>query len=104
MLARCTRKLSVVVLRNSAALDYVIDKWKTEGLVNHWKSEISLEKNQDENYKLLGIDEQKKTINVKFRSKYCKYLKKIFDLSSIENKTTVFNSEQAAWETIYKKR
>ena len=104
MLARCTRKLSVVVLRNSAALYYVIDKWKTEGLVNHWKTEISLEKNQDENYKLLGIDEQKKTINVKFGSKYYKNLKEIFDLSSIKNKTTVFNSEQAAWETIYKKR
>lgn len=103
MLARCTRKLSVVVLRNSAALDYVIDKWKTEGLVNHWKSEISLEKNQDENYKLLCIDKEK-TINGKFRSKYYKCLKEKFDLSSIKNETTVFNREQAAWETIYKER
>ena len=103
MLARCTWKLSVVVLRNSAALNYVIDKWKSDGLVNHWKTGISLKKNQDENYKLLCIDKEK-TINGKFRSKYYKCLKEKFDLSSIKNETTVFNREQAAWETIYKER
>ena len=103
ILARCTSELSIVVLRKSAALDYVIEKWKTEELVNHWKIEISLKENQDENYKLLCIDEQK-TINGKFRSKYYKCLKETFYLSCIKNETTVFNSEEAVWKTIYKKR
>ena len=103
MLARCTSELSIVVLRNSTDLDYVTEKWKTDELVNHWKTEISLKDNQGENYKLLCINEQK-TINGKFRPKYYKHLKEIFDLSSIKNESTVFTKEQAALETIYKKR
>ena len=103
ILARCTSELSVVVLRNSEALDYVIEKWKTGELVHHWKTEISLKDNQNEDYQLLCIDEQK-TINGKFRSKYYKDLKETFDSSSINNETTVFNIKQAAWKTIYKKR
>ena len=96
-------ELSIVVLRNSTDLDYVTEKWKTDELVNHWKTEISLKDNQGENYKLLCINEQK-TINGKFRPKYYKRLKGIFDLSSIKNESTVFTKEQAALETIYKKR
>ena len=103
VLSRCTSELSVVVLQNSSALDYVIKKWKTEELVNQWKIKISLNDNQSENYKLFFVDEQK-TINGKFRSKYYKHLKEEFNLLSIKSKTTAYNTEQAAWKTIYKKR
>ena len=103
VLSRCTSELSVVVLQNSSALDYVIKKWKTEELVNQWKIKISLNDNQSENYKLFFVDEQK-TINGKFRSKYYKHLKEAFNLSSIKSETTAYNREQAAWKTIYKKR
>ena len=102
-LSRCTSELSIVVTQNSSAMDYVIKKWKTEELVNHWKIEITLNDNQGDDYEFLNIDKQK-TINGKFRSKYYKHLKEAFDLSSIKSETTPNDIKQAAWYTIYEKR
>ena len=103
MLTRCTSQLSVIVLQNSLALDYVLEKWKTKKLINQWKTEISLKDNQSEDYDFF-CDNDQKMVTGKFRSIYYKRLEEEFKLSSIKNDTTAKNMELEARKTINQKR
>ena len=87
MLTRCTSKLSVVVLENNQDQKKVIDKWKTEELVDQWETNISIKRNQtkDSEFK---CDDKQRVINATIKSKYYEKLAKDFESFSINNETT----------------
>ena len=103
MLARCTSKLSVVISENSPALTNVIEKWKTEELVNQWKIEISKKKNQTDNSKICWDDELK-IIKGTIKSKYYEDLAKKCESSSNIKETTLSIRLHKAREIIDKQR
>ena len=103
MLTRCTSKLFVVVLENSPALTNVLEKWKTEELVNQWETKISIKKNQNENIEF-SCDDEQRIINGTIKPKYYEKLAKAFNSSSFINDTTFSNRVRTAQETVYQKR
>ena len=103
MLARCTSKLSVVISENSPALTNVIEKWKTEELVNQWKIEISKKKNQTDNSKICWDDELK-IIKGTIKSKYYEDLAKKCESSSNIKETTLSIRLHKVREIIDKQR
>ena len=100
MLARCTSKLLIVVLQNSSALDYVITKWKTQDLVNQWKTEISLKNNQNKDYQF-KYDDKEKVVQGEFKFKYYTRLKE--DFKSLRIKTTANTRKHDARKIITQK-
>ena len=67
-LARCTSKLTIVVLQNSATLKNVTEEWKRSQLVNQWKTLCD----KDTHKKNFVFKKQKddKIINVTFKDEY----------------------------------
>ena len=67
-LARCTSKLTIVVLQNSATLKNVTEEWKRSQLVNQWKTLCD----KDTHTKKFVFKKQKddKIINVTFKDEY----------------------------------
>ena len=81
-LSRCTSKLRVVVLQNSATLTKVTDEWKKKQLVDQWKTIC----NKDTQKKKFVSKEQKddkvingKVINGTFKCEYYGKLEEIFN-------------------------
>ena len=76
-LSRCTSKLRVVVLQNSATLTKVTDEWKKKQLVDQWKTIC----NKDTQKKNFVSKEQKddKVINGTFKCEYYGKLEEIFN-------------------------
>ena len=103
MLTRCTSKLFVVVLQNSPALANVIEKWKTDELVNQWKTKISEKRNQTKDSEFSWDDEQK-IINGIFKSKYYEELARTFKSLSIDNESTSSARVYTAQEIINQHR
>ena len=103
MLTRCTSKLFIVVLQNSPALTNILEKWKTEELVNQWKTEISKKRNQTKDSKFNWNDEQR-IINGTIKSKYYEKLAEAFESLIIDSKTTSSTRINAAQEIINQQR
>ena len=76
-LARCTSKLTVVVLQNSTTLTKVTEEWKKNQLVNQWKTVC----NKDTHKKDFVIEKQKdnKIINVTLKEEYYEKLEERFN-------------------------
>ena len=84
--ARCTSKLTVVVVQNSATLTKVTEEWKKNQLVNQWKTIC----NKDTQKKDFVIKKQKvdKIINVTFKEEYYVKLEERFNgLSTNKDET-----------------
>ena len=75
-LARCTSKLTIVVLQNSATLTKVTEEWKKNQLVDQWKIICS----KDTQRKDFDIKKKKdsKIIEVTFKSGYYRNMKDTF--------------------------
>ena len=75
-IARCTSKLSVVVLQNSTTLTKVTEKWKKNQLVDQWKIICS----KDTQRKDFDIKKKKdsKIIEVTFKSGYYRNMEDTF--------------------------
>ena len=99
MLTRCTSKLFIIVLENSPALKNVLAKWKTEELVNQWKTKISVKKNQTRDIEF-SWDDKQRIINGTIKPKYYEHLAKLFKSASIINEITSDIRVHAAQETI----
>ena len=93
-LARCTTKLSVVVLPESSALDNVIKKWKAKELVNQWKTKIVSKKNQTKHYEF-EFNHEEKIAYGKFKFDYYESLEKEFNLPSKNETTASFRKDEA---------
>ena len=89
-LARCTSKLTIVVLQNSATLTKVTEEWKKNQLVDQWKIICS----KDTQRKDFDIEEMKdsKIIEVTFKSGYCGKMEDIF--SGFSNKEDEINESK----------
>ena len=76
-LARCTSKLTVVVLQNSKTLTKVTEEWKKNQLVNQWETIC----NKYTHKKDFIIEKQKdnKIINVTFKEEYYEKLEERFN-------------------------
>ena len=103
MLARCTSKLSIVVLENSPALTNIIEKWKTGELVYQWKTKVFKKKNQMENSEFYS-DYEQKIINGTIKSKYYEQLAELFKSSSTFSDTTSPDRLRTAQNIINKQR
>ena len=99
MLTTCTSKLFIIVLENSPALKNVLAKWKTEELVNQWKTKISVKKNQTRDIEF-SWDDKQRIINGTIKPKYYEHLAKLFKSASIINEITSDIRVHAAQETI----
>ena len=89
-LARCTSKLTIVVLQNSATLTKVTEEWKKNELVDQWKIICS----KDIQRKNFDIKKKKdsKIIEVTFKSGYCGKMEDIF--SCFSNKEDEINESK----------
>ena len=89
-LARCTSKLTIVVLQNSATLTKVTEEWKKNQLVDQWKIICS----KDTQRKDFDIKKKKdsKIIEVTFKSGYCGKMEDIF--SGFSNKEDEINESK----------
>ena len=89
-LARCTSKLTIVVLQNSAILTKVTEEWKKNELVDQWKIICS----KDTQRKNFDIKKKKdsKIIEVTFKSGYCGKMEDIF--SGFSNKEDEINESK----------
>ena len=93
-LARCTTKLSVVVLPEISALDNVIKKWKAKELLNQWKTKIVSKKNQTKHYEF-QFNHEEKIAYGKFKFDYYERLEKEFNLPSKNENTASFRKDEA---------
>ena len=75
-LSRCTSKLTVVVLQNSATLTKVTDEWKKKQLVNQWET-ICNKDTQKKNFVFKKQDD--KVINGTFKFEYYGKLEEEFN-------------------------
>ena len=89
-LARCTSRLTIVVLQNSAILTKVTEEWNKNGLVDQWKIICS----KDTQRKNFDIKKKKdsKIIEVTFESGYCGKMEDIF--SGFSNKEDEINESK----------
>ena len=79
VMARCTNKLSIVVLQRSDALSKIIKHWegkpKEKQLIDHWKIQESTKVRKTENY---DVDENLRLIKVNCSSKKYEEMRQIF--------------------------
>ena len=102
-LARCTSKLTVVVLQKSATIIKVTDEWKTNQLVNQWKTIC----NNDTQRKKFIFKKQKdeKVITVTYQAEYYGKLEEKFNgLSSSKDETKESKMKTIAKNFIEQKR
>ena len=80
VMARCTDKLSIVVLQRSNALSKIIQHWECESkekqLIDHWKVKESLEGKKIDDY---DVDENLKLITINCSTKKHGEMGKMFD-------------------------
>ena len=102
-LAKCTSKLTVVVLQKSATIIKVTDEWKTNQLVNQWKTIC----NNDTQRKKFIFKKQKdeKVITVTYQAEYYGKLEEKFNgLSSSKDETKESKMKTIAKNFIEQKR
>ena len=90
ILARCTSKLNVVVLKNSRSMLKVTTAWKTKNLVDQWETKISENKTQRENSRF-EPDYDHKIIKLTFKDQYYKNLQEA--LKSYNSKDAAISSK-----------
>ena len=87
VMARCTNKLSVVVLRRSDALSKIIKHWEGESkekqLIDHWKVQESTAGKKEDNY---DVDENLKLIKINFSSKEHEEMRQTFNQHGKQNR------------------
>ena len=79
-LARCTSKLTVVVLQKSATLTKITDEWKKKQLVNQW--ETICNKDTQKKYFVFKKQKDDKVINITFKGEYSGKLEERFNVLS----------------------
>lgn len=103
ILARCTLKLSIVVLQDSASLTKVTQEWETNQLVNQWKT-ICNKGTQKRDF-TVKTQKDDMIINVTFKEEYYELLKNRFEaLSNSKNEAKEFSMKSFAKKIIKKKR
>ena len=102
ILARCTSKLNVVVLKNSPALAKVMTAWKTKNLVSQWKTKIS-ENNIQRGNCDFEQDDYHNIVKVTFKSQYFKKLQTL-QLCTRKDASMALKKERAAKEILNRKR
>ena len=103
-LARCTSELFVVVLKDSPIMKKITTEWIRKKLVCQWGVNISSKAKQRKQYEF-SVDENKKTINVTFKSQYYEGLEEEFkQLPNSKGETIKPIIEQRAKEIIDQNR
>ena len=102
ILARCTSKLSVVVLQNSPVVTKVTTAWKAKGLVSQWEIEIN-DNNIQRKKCVFKHDDYHNIIKVTLKSQYCKDLQALL-LSTSKDANITFNTKRAAEKILDQKR
>ena len=105
VMARCTNKLSILVLQRSDALSKIIQHWenksKKEKLIDHWKVQKSKEVcDYDSDYRL---DKNKKLVKINFSSKRHKEMQQKFDPHEKRDFNGKRKSTKKAKESIQKR-
>ena len=104
-LSRCTSKLTIIVLQNSATIINVTEEWKKNQLVNQWK--IICNKEEKEERKDFVFKKQKddNVINVTFKGQYYRKLEKGFNgLSTNKDETKESKMKSFAKNVIEQER
>ena len=103
ILARCTLKLSIVVLQDSTTLTKVTQEWETNQLVNQWKT-ICNKGTQKRDF-TVKTQKDDMIINVTFKEEYYELLKNRFEaLSNRKNEAKEFSMKSFAKKIIKQKR
>ena len=102
ILARCTSKLSVVVLQNSPIATKVTTAWKAKSLVSQWEINI-YENNIQRKNCVFKHDDYHNIIKVTLKSQYYKNLQALL-LSTRKDANITFNTERAAKKILDQKR
>ena len=87
VMARCTNKLSIVVLQRSDALSKIIKHWEDESkeknLIDHWKLQESTKVGKKDDY---HVDENLRLIKINCSSKKHEEMRKILDQYGKQNR------------------
>ena len=102
ILARCTSKLSVVVLQNSPVVTKVTTAWKAKSLVSKWEIEI-YDNNIQRKKCIFKHDDYHNIIKVTLKSQYYKDLQALL-LSTSKDANITFNTKRAAEKILDQKR
>ena len=96
VMARCTNKLSIVVLRRSDALSKIIKHWEDESkeknLIDHWKVQESTKLGKREDY---YVDENSRLIKINFSSENHEEMRKKFNQHGKQNRNFNRNLKRA---------
>ena len=95
-LARCTSKLTIVVLQNSATLTKVTEEWKKSDLVNQWKT--LCDKGTHKKDFVFKKQKDNKIITVTFNNEYYRKLEERFNGLST-NKDQLKESKMKSYAT-----
>ena len=104
LLARCTSKLTIVVLQNSATLIKVTEDWKNKMLVSQWKTICNKEKEERKDF-VFKKQKDDNVINVNFKDECYRKLEKGFNgLSTNKDETNESKMKSFAKSLIEQKR
>ena len=106
VMARCTNKLSIVVLQRSDALSKIIKHWegksKENSLIDHWKVQESIEGRKINDY---DVDENLRLIKINYSSKKHEEMRKMLDQYGKQSRAFSRNRERAEKaEAVIRKR
>ena len=102
ILARCTSKLSVVILQNSPITTKVTTAWKAKSLVSQWEINI-YENNIQRKNCVFKHDDYHNIIKVTLKSQYYKNLQALL-LSTRKDANITLNTERVAKKILDQKR
>ena len=104
VMARCTNKLSIVVLRKSDALSKIIRHWESESeekqLIDHWKAQESTKGRKIDDY---DVNENLRLIQINCSSKKHEKMRKIFNQHGKRNRDLKRKLTEEAQEIIRKR-
>ena len=104
-LSRCTSKLTIIVLQNSATIINVTEEWKKNQLVNQWKTICNKEEKEERKDFVFKKQKDDNVINVTFKGQYYRKLEKGFNgLSTNKDETKESKMKSFAKNVIEQER